>query len=232
MPKRITDSDAKAFGERLSALLSDKGRPRRGAGAYLAKRYKVSTVTANAWLNGEYKPGTATARRIATDHGSTFDELYFGAHSPATTLAVRETREDYIRFPLLEGYAGMGQGDYMPDFPEVVEFVEVARAWAEWKLRGTPLQAVRVITGRGDSMRGEFEHGDLIFVDARVKQFVADSAYVFRWHGRVQVKRLQQIGNGLVRILSRNTAYPPVDVPIDELEIGGRALAAWTLREF
>lgn len=81
MPKRITDSDAPAFGKRLVALLESVQKPRRGAGAYLAKRYKVSTVTANAWLNGEYKPNTATAKRIANDHGASFDELYFGDDS-------------------------------------------------------------------------------------------------------------------------------------------------------
>lgn len=84
MPKRITDSHSLAFGKRLVELLEASGQPRRGAGAYLAKRYGVSTVTANAWLNGEYKPNTGTAHRIANDHGSSFDALYFG--TDATSL--------------------------------------------------------------------------------------------------------------------------------------------------
>jgi DNA-binding XRE family transcriptional regulator len=78
MAKRITDSDAPGFGRRLVTLLSESGQPRRGAGAYLARKYRVANVTANAWLNGEYKPNTATARHIAVDHGWTFDALYFG----------------------------------------------------------------------------------------------------------------------------------------------------------
>lgn len=93
MPKRVTDSNAPAFGRRLVALLADAGQQRRGAGAYLAKNYRVSTVTANAWLNGEYKPNTATAKRIANDHGASFDELYFGG-SP--TSAVRPALSDPI----------------------------------------------------------------------------------------------------------------------------------------
>lgn len=79
MGKRAVDRDAAAFGERLVALLAGQGIPRRGAGAYLAGRYKVSTVTANDWLNGRFKPNTTTARAIAEDHSSTFDWLYFGA---------------------------------------------------------------------------------------------------------------------------------------------------------
>lgn len=126
----------------------------------------------------------------------------------------------------------MGRGDYMGDYPEIVEFVEVTREWAMQKLRGVPPSAIRVITGRGDSMRGQYGDGDLVFVDSSVKRFDADSAYCYRWNGRVQIKRLQLAGENLVRILSENPKYPPIDVPIDELEIGGRALAAWTLTEF
>lgn len=83
MPKRITDSGSLAFGRRLVALLEGSQQPRRGAGAYLARRYRVATVTANAWLNGEYKPNTTTAKRIAEDHGTTFESLYFGDKAPA-----------------------------------------------------------------------------------------------------------------------------------------------------
>jgi len=78
MPKMRVNADAEAFAARLVALLMRNGQPRRGGGAYLAKKYKVASVTANAWLNGEYKPGIPIAEKIATDHGSSLDELYFG----------------------------------------------------------------------------------------------------------------------------------------------------------
>lgn len=235
MPKRITDSDAVSFGKRLVALLDDTNQKRRGAGAYLAKRYKVSTVTANAWLNGEYKPNTATAKRIANDHGATFESLYFGPRLAAvgdhkSVVARDETDANHHRFPLLEGFAGMGRGDYIGDYPEVVQFVEVTQEWATQALRGVPPDAVRVITGRGPSMRGTFNDGDLVFLDSRVKEFAGDAAYCFRWNGLVYIKRLQQIDKTHLRILSANADYPPHDVLLSELEIGGRALAAWTLR--
>ncbi|GLQ96440.1 helix-turn-helix transcriptional regulator [Dyella mobilis] len=143
-----------------------------------------------------------------------------------------ETHPGYVRFAQLEGFAGLGRGDYVGDFPEIVEFVEVTREWAQDSLRGIPLESIRVITGRGDSMRGQYNNGDLIFIDSRIKQFDDDSAYCYRWNGRVQIKRLQLIGNGKVRILSENPKYPPIDVDLREIEIGGRAVAVWTLREF
>lgn len=78
MPKIDPKREAKEFGRRLVALLERHGQPRRGAGAYLAKRYKVSSVVANAWLNGEYKPEIPKARAMADEHGVAFEELYFG----------------------------------------------------------------------------------------------------------------------------------------------------------
>jgi hypothetical protein len=86
MAKRALDKDALEFGERLVGLLRSRDIQRRGAGKYLADRYKVSTVTANDWLNGQFKPNTSTARRIAEDHGSTFDALYFGVGDLSTGL--------------------------------------------------------------------------------------------------------------------------------------------------
>jgi hypothetical protein len=85
MPKHIGDNEAREFGKRLVALLDAAGQPRRGAGAYLHRKYKVATVTANAWLNGEYKPTTTKAKRIANDHGATFDALYWGDEQASTT---------------------------------------------------------------------------------------------------------------------------------------------------
>lgn len=179
--------------------------------------------------------------QLAAAFGKTVEELLAwrpgmpaeGPNSGSTlTVTSRENRSGYLRLPLLEGYAGMGRGDYVGDYPEVVDYLDVTREWAAQALRGVPADALRVITGRGSSMRGVFEDGDLVFLDARVKEFVGDSAYCFRWNGLVYIKRLQMIGKGRVRILSANPDYAPVDASLQELEIGGRALAAWTLREF
>jgi phage repressor protein C with HTH and peptisase S24 domain len=147
-------------------------------------------------------------------------------------IASSATRHDYVRFPLLEGFAGMGRGDYVGDYPEIVDWVEVTKEWAKQKLHGVPHGAVRVITGRGQSMRGTYNDGDLIFIDSRVKQFDADAAYCYRWEGKVHIKRLQQIGKGKVRIISANPEWPAIEVKLADLEIGGMALAAWTLVEF
>jgi phage repressor protein C with HTH and peptisase S24 domain len=222
--------------ERLYAAAAKLGDTSTGA---IAKRMNLSVQTVQNWeTRGVSRDGALLAQLTYGDDanwllGTSGDRREFAvAESPSQYVYVPETRPGYVRFPLLEGFAGMGRGDYMGDYPEVVDFVEVTREWALQKLRGVPLEMIRVITGRGDSMKGQYNDGDLVFVDARVKQFLGDSAYCYRWNGQVQIKRLQLIGKGLVRILSENPKYPPIDVPVGELEIGGMAVAAWTLKEF
>lgn len=69
------------FGDRLEELLERHGKSRLGASLYLGKRYSVSTFTATGWLSGEHRCEQVIAGRIAEDHGSTFDWLYFGVSS-------------------------------------------------------------------------------------------------------------------------------------------------------
>jgi len=239
MPKTKPNKQAEAFGARLAALLARHGQPRRGAGAYLQRKYRVSNVVANAWLNGEYKPNIPTSKAIADDHGEDFNALYFGDEAPADSVGERsvatsETPVGYVRFPLLEGFVSAGDGGFMPDHPEVVRYIDVAADWAEQNLRA-PRNAVRVITARGDSMTGDISDGDILFVDSRVQDFDTDSIYVMNWQGRPLVKRLQLRRDGSVLIRSTNPAYEPEVVPageIDQLFISGRVLAAWGFKKF
>lgn len=92
MPKKTPNNHAPDFGRRLTALMVKALNARRGAGAYLAKKYKVSTVTANAWLKGTHRPEPTLARRIAEDHDASFNELYFGKNSESL---IREDQSSY-----------------------------------------------------------------------------------------------------------------------------------------
>lgn len=238
------------FGERLVALLERNGQPRRGAGAYLAKRYKVSNVTANDWLNGKFKPDPDTARRIAEDHGSHFLMLYFGkrpsaeelstAPSPETGLSVHqpesagEIAPGYVRFPLLDGFVAAGDGGYVADYPEVVREIDVAEDWVRRNI-AAPAERVRVITAQGDSMQPDIGSGDVLFVDSGITWFDSDAVYVMNWRGRPIVKRLQLRRDGRLLIKSTNPAYEPEEVPpgeVDQLHISGRVVGVWQFRKY
>jgi len=198
----------------LSGLLSGK----KSFGEKKARKLEEQAGMPQSWLDTGYETVANSAHAAS------------GVSSQP--VARFETDASYVRFPLLEGFAGMGKGDYVGDYPEVVESLRVSREWVERKLPGVPPEVIRVITGRGDSMKGQYNDGDLIFLDTRIRTFDQDSAYCFRWEGRVLVKRLQFVGRNTLRILSKNPDYPAIDAPLDEIEIGGRALAAWTLKDF
>lgn len=152
----------------------------------------------------------------------------------ALPVAAAEIPPGYVRFTLLEGFVAAGGGGYVPEHPEVVQYLDVAEDWAERNIRA-PRNAVRVITARGDSMTGDISDGDVLFVDSRVQGFDTDSIYVMNWQGRPLVKRLQLRRDGSVVIRSTNPAYEPEIVPpgeIDQLFISGRVLAAWGFKKF
>jgi phage repressor protein C with HTH and peptisase S24 domain len=206
--------------------------------AQIARRLNTSVQSVGNWASR----GISKEAALAAQNTYGFDANWLlGENDVARSLTAADNRKpplgstnnpDYVRFPLLAGFAGAGRGDYVGSHPEIVNSIEVTREWASQKLGAVPLEAVRVITARGDSMRGQYNDGDLVFVDSRIQTFDADSAYVYRWNSRVQIKRLQFIGHNRVRVLSKNLDYPILDVNLDELEIGGRALAVWTLKEF
>ncbi len=113
MPKRASNAAERsaeflAFGRRLTQLLEDSGQERHGAGVYLSKRYGVSVVTANSWLKGEYRPNTVRARVIAEDHGSTFEELYFGT-APSSDMGQQSLTERELA--LLSSFRALDEAD-------------------------------------------------------------------------------------------------------------------------
>lgn len=217
--------------DRLAELLDSRGQAEIGRAAGIDPTYlwQIAKGSGKSARSLSDKNAEKIEDAVGLPRGW-FDQI--DSSSSTAPVSLPATRPGYVRFPLLEGFAGMGRGGYVGDYPEIVQFVEVAADWAAQRLRGVPPGAVRVITGRGSSMRGMFNDGDPIFLDSRVKQFAGDGVYCFRWNGLVYIKKLQMVGKGQARILSANPDYEPVNAPADELEIGGRAIAAWSLTEF
>lgn len=255
MPKQAQKSmDADAFAARLVELLKERGQQRHGAGAYLRRKYGVSAVTANAWLNGTHKADPGMARRIAEDHGSTFEALYFGGGNPVNAstydwtpatedggddplahsgrVQPHETSPGYVRFQLLEGAAGMGDGVVNEDYPEVIRQVDMA----EWEVRRKigflpPPGRVQILTGRGPSMRPRIDHGDVVMVDTSVDAFDGDGIYVINVGGETQIKMLQKRDDGMW-VVSANPDYPAYRVAEGSaVHVGGRVVATLGVRE-
>lgn len=226
-----------AFGKRLVKLLENANIQRRGAGSYLAQKYSVSTVTANAWLNGEYKPLPDIAYRIANDHNGRFETLYFGVHTEhRVAVSNNETPDGYVRVPQLDMPAGAGPGGEMEGEPEIVQWLDVAKSWADEQFPRR-LSHIRVLTARGDSMVGAgIMSGDLLFVDTGITRYDGDGYYVIRFRDGWQVKRLRadvlaQKLEIVSMMASREESREVRPEQEQDLSIGGKVAAWWTLRK-
>lgn len=140
-----------------------------------------------------------------------------------------ETDDRYVHFPLIEGFVAAGSEGYMPDYPEVVKDLKVAKEWVQKNLPARPSN-IRVLTVQGDSMSPEINSGDVLFIDVSVTRFVTNAIYVMNYAGRPMVKRLQARRDGSVLIKSTNESYDSEVVSEDEtsdLYVSGRVIGVW-----
>ncbi|MXO64271.1 S24 family peptidase [Altericroceibacterium endophyticum] len=79
------------------------------------------------------------------------------------------------------------------------------------------------ISVNGDSMEPLLRDGDEILVD-RTPRAVRDGVHVVRLGEALHVKRLQTGQPGYVRLISENEAYPPMDLPIGDVDVIGRVV--------
>lgn len=222
MPKAEKDADTMGFAARLIALLGSTGQGRRGAGAYLARKYGVATVTANAWLNGDHKASIEHTRRIAEDHGGTFEELYFGKpQHPRTELAAdaRATATATATLGEAQGEASnlRPAGALRGRVPVISavqagHFTDAVDNYApgdadEWIDVGVPVKRhTFALVVEGDSMEPEFTEGMRVVVEPDMTPEIGD--YVVAGNGeQATLKKLVRDGNDLY-LKPLNPRYP------------------------
>jgi transcriptional regulator with XRE-family HTH domain len=216
-----------------------------GRYADIGKRYGVTGQAVGKWLRGQSMPSSAMIGRIVEDlTGPLPGELPQEVESALRYLAPLRVAEEptvsfaataapYVRLPRLAMEGGMGIGTEISDAASVVDYIDVAKWWAETNLP-RPYSRIKIITGTGDSNAPLINHEDIVFVDEGCNAFNGPGLYVFNWQGRALIKRLTPNlrTNGL-SIVSANPAYPPEEITlgeIDQLHIAGRVVAWYTLK--
>lgn len=137
----------------------------------------------------------------------------------------------YVRLPvMIEASAGPGR---VLD-QEVIQHIDVLESYIRQRLHANP-NHIKVLTARGNSMRGVIEDGDIMFVEPTC-EFTDDGIYILTLDDLIRVKRLSvSIATGKVLIES-NDGRQPEELPLKEvphrLHIQGRVLGAWSLRSF
>ena len=149
-------------------------------------------------------------------------------------LAIGQQLARTVDVPLLDVSASMGVGQPQPDgYVEVIERMTINRDWVRQHLVASGPDNLALITGRGDSMEGTFNDGDLLLVDRGVREIRVDAVYVVAIDGELFVKRMQRKPGGGVMMLSDNQKYTPIEIhpaTISRFDVLGRVLIAWNER--
>lgn len=168
------------------------------------------------------------------DETSKILRSFFDASDERSAESHPETRPGYVRFELLEAKGGAGPGVVNPDYPEVLQEVEIA----EWQLirelgRVPSPRRVKLLTVRGNSMSPRIREGDVVFVDIEDTAPVDGAIFAVIIHDETLVKQIERRIDGLHIVSLAYPERPDVIPPdkMDALKIAGRVVGAIQLRK-
>ena len=131
-----------------------------------------------------------------------------------------EPRGEFVDIPRLALEASAGQGATASQEIPFDSF-RFSRRWLrEQGLEPGQLSAIRVM---GDSMDPLLRDGDEILVDRTPRAF-REGVHVVRLGEALYVKLLQAVPPGRLRLISKNAAYEPVEVAMDDIDLVGRVV--------
>ena len=144
--------------------------------------------------------------------GGTEEKSYKGSS------ALRD--EEFIAVPRLAIAVSAGPGQFAGGETPFDNFGFSGR-WL--RDNGLDPKMLSAVTVEGDSMEPLLRHGDEVLVD-RTPGPWRDGIHVVRVGETLSVKRLARSGQDRVSLLSQNLAYPPVDLPLEEVDVIGRVV--------
>ena len=130
------------------------------------------------------------------------------------------TQGDWVEVPRLPLEASAGPGAVgAAEIP--FDAFRFSRRWLrENGLDPAQLSAIRVI---GDSMDPLLRGGDEILVDRTPRAF-REGVHVVRLGEALHVKLLQAVPPDRLRLISKNPAYEPVEVAMEDVDVVGRVV--------
>jgi len=127
---------------------------------------------------------------------------------------------DWVDVPRLPLEASAGPGAMTAQEVPFDAF-RFSRRWLrEQGLEPALLSSIRVM---GDSMDPLLRDGDEILVDCTSRPF-REGVHVVRLGEALHVKLLQAVPPGRLRLISKNEAYEPVEVPMTDVDVVGRVV--------
>jgi phage repressor protein C with HTH and peptisase S24 domain len=197
--------------------------------AELAEQRGISLAALSRLIhrNGTYLQQFITKgspRRLSEDDRRTLAQFFGVAEAELGGLVeksyVPNDRLDFVRVPRLPLGASAGPGAFALEERPFDSFGFSPHWLREQGFEPKMLSAIAVA---GDSMEPELRDGDEILVDRSPRPF-RDGIHVVRMGDALYVKRVQHARPGRLMLVSANNAYPPIEVPVEEVEVIGRVV--------
>jgi phage repressor protein C with HTH and peptisase S24 domain len=242
MEKPLTTKEIRRLN--LSFLEKEAGDREAFTSTPLAEKLKVSYGYVGQLVNGSRGIGDKTARKLEKVGDKPVGWIDIPHPEEWQKIGKAEMVKDrhdlrvadmYIEIKQHSDVAGaMGTGLVLNDQPGQIREWKVTREWVEKNIpANTGNKNLRIVTGFGDSMKGMFNSGDPLLIDAGVTDVKFDGVYFFRIGEEGFIKRLQRIPGQGIRALSENPAYEAWTITEDmDFQVLGRVLKVWEGSEF
>lgn len=207
--------------------LKSKMAKRELNSASLAEAIGENQPTIYRILSGETKnPRLHIVKKIE----SFFNEEFLNAEAMSTTTST----SDIVINQYHDIRGAMGNGLVLRGESGQITGWKVTPDWLHKNVpTNTGNKNLAIVTGYGDSMRGMFNSGDPLLVDAGVKNLEDDGVYFFRVGDEGFIKTLQRIPGEGIRVISENKKYETWTITKDmDFEVFGRVLKVWKSEEF
>lgn len=170
-----------------------------------------SKGAAGFWERGNTKPSYAQVKQIAQ---------ITGYPMPDTE---QESLADHVAEPRaisrgghgvpVVGAAQLGDNGY---FCELEYPVGHGDGRVDWPARGTSMYALRC---QGESMKPRIRHGEFVVIDPAHAYVPGDEVLVKSTEGKVMIKQLAYIRDGMVHLDSINESHSRISIPQEQIEV-------------
>ena len=195
-------------GKNLKSLMSKNGinQPQ------LSRETGIPQPTIGRILSGEIKaPKVDVLIPLCSFFKVSIDEIVGYTDVKISSLPMVKTSEDIVRIPMLAATAGMGVGistELNHDLQ--IRSLDLTKAWIKSRLSAaTNSNNIKMLTGLGDSMKGTYNHGDVLFIDIGITETSVDAVYAISHSDELFIKRIQRLPNGVIKVISDNKNYDP-----------------------